>query len=104
MAKPARRLTYIKQWREFRELTQEQLAEMTNMSPGNLSLIERGLQNYTQDTLEAIAHALKCSPSDLLDRDPNDAESIWTVWERAKPAERDQIVEIAKTITKRRAR
>lgn len=99
MAK-GRKPTFIKQWREFRGLTQEQLAEKTNMSPGNVSLIERGLQNYTQETLESIAHALRCEPADLLTRDPNDPDSIWPVWERARPAQRRQIVEIAKTLIK----
>lgn len=96
----ARRRTYIKQWRVFRGLTQEQLAEKTGMSPGNISLIERGLQNYTQETLEAIAHALKCEPADLLSRGPDDPEGFTPIWERATRGQRQQIVEIAKTITK----
>src|SRR5271166_3357427 len=70
-----RRKTFIREWRSFRHLTQEQLAERVNMSPGNLSLIERGLQNYTQDTLESLAEALQCDPADLLMRNPLDGEA-----------------------------
>jgi|SRR5271166_6734867 len=95
-----RRKTFIREWRNFRHLTQEQLAERVNMSPGNLSLIERGLQNYTQDTLESLAEALQCDPADLLMRNPLDGEAIWSIWDRAKPVERRLIVDIAKTITR----
>lgn len=101
MAKRRER-TYIKQWREFRKLTQEQLAEKTNMSPGNISLIERGLQNYTQETLESIAYALKCKTADLLTRNPADPSDIWPVWDRATADERRMIVDIARTVVKPR--
>jgi transcriptional regulator with XRE-family HTH domain len=96
----ARRKTFIREWRSHRNLTQEQLAERVDMSPGNLSLIERGLQNYTQDTLESLANALQCGPADLLMRNPLDGEAIWSIWDRAKPGERRMIVDIAKTIIK----
>jgi transcriptional regulator with XRE-family HTH domain len=92
--------TFIKEWRTFRGLSQETLAELAGMSSGNLSLIERGLQNYTQETLEALAGALKCDPVDLLAREPTDPEGIWSVWDKAKPGERAMIVDIAKTIIK----
>lgn len=95
-----RRRTFIKEWRKFRHLTQEQLAERVDMSHGNVSLIERGLQNYTQETLEAFADALRCEPADLLMRDPTDPEAIWSLWDKAKPGERKMIVDIAKTVLK----
>ena len=95
-----RRKTYIKEWRSHRGLTQEQLAERVGMSSGNVSLIERSLQNYTQETLEAFADALQCEPADLLIRSPGDPDGIWSVWDQAKPGERRQIVEIAKTLLK----
>lgn len=99
MAKTKRR-TFIKQWRDFREMTQEQLADKTDMSPGNISLIERGLQNYTQETLESIAGALKCEPADLLTRDPGDPSGLWPVWDSADPDQRKMIVDIVKTVVK----
>ena len=92
--------TFIKEWRAFRGMSQEHLADLAGMSSGNLSLIERGLQNYTQETLEALAGALKCEPVDLLVREPTDREGIWSVWDRATPSERSMIVDIAKTIVK----
>jgi len=57
--KPAvRRRIFLKQWREFRGLTQEQLADRVGWSVGNVSQLERGLQGYSQEGLEAFAEAL----------------------------------------------
>jgi transcriptional regulator with XRE-family HTH domain len=57
---------YIRAWREFRRLTQEQLAGRTDMSVPQISKIETGKRDYRQSTLEQFAEALNCSPADLL--------------------------------------
>lgn len=99
-SKPQLRRTFIRQWREFRGLTLEQLADRIASTHASLSRIERGLQPYSQPILEAIADALGCDVADLLVRNPEDPEGIWSVWEHAKPAERRMIVDLAKTVTK----
>lgn len=73
------------------------------MSGANVSQIENGNTGYTQATLEAFAAALQCEVVDLLIRDPTDPDGIWSLWDRAKDAERQQIVEIAKTVLRFRA-
>lgn len=93
---PPHRPTFIKQWRKFRGLTIEKLADRVGMSNGNLSNIERGKTGYNQDTLEALAEALHCGTADLLIRDPTDPEAIWSLWERAEPAQRKRILGIIK--------
>lgn len=93
------RKTYIRQWREFRNLTQEQLADRLEMTSSFLSMLERGQRGYTQETLEAIAYALQTDVASLLMRDPSDENAVWSIWQEAKPAERKMIVDIAKTIT-----
>lgn len=97
--------TYIRQWRKFRGLTQDRLAERVSALIGgftraSLSRIETGLQPYSQGILEAIAEALNTEAPSLLMRDPTDPEGIWTVWEHAKPGERRMIIDIAKTVIK----
>ena len=94
------RKTFIREWREHRGLTLEQLADRTETTHASLSRIERGRQPYSQALLERIADALMVDPADLLIRNPADPEGIWSVWEQAKPGERRQIVEIAKTLIK----
>jgi transcriptional regulator with XRE-family HTH domain len=98
--KRAFRKTYIRQWREHRGLTQEQLAARIDMTPSHLSMLERGQRGYTQDTMEIIAEALQTDVASLLMRNPEDPEAIWSIWEQAKPGERKLIVDIAKTVTK----
>lgn len=98
-----RRPTFIRQWRKHRGLTQERLADRIGMSSGNLSNIETAKQGYTQDQIEAIADALNCDVVDLLIRDPSTPDGIWSLWDKAKPAEREQIVQLARVVMRRTA-
>jgi transcriptional regulator with XRE-family HTH domain len=95
---PQRGRTYFREWRKYRELTLEEAAERAGMTAGNLSAMERGAQGYTQSGLEALATAYRCTPAMLLEVDPFKGEPIWSIWERAKPGQRQQLVEIATTI------
>lgn len=90
---------YLREWRKHRNLTQDQLAERIETSKGYISDLERGVRRYNQDLLEALAEALSCSPADLLIRDPSQGDAIWSIWEHAKPGERQQIAEVARVIT-----
>jgi len=94
------RRTYIREWRKHRGLTLEKVADRLDMTPGHISMLERGQRGYTQETLEAVASALQTDVASLLMRDPSDPEAIWSIWDQAKPGQRRQIVEIAKTLVK----
>ena len=103
MPKPKKfRPTCIRQWRLHRGLTLETVAERIDMTPGLVSLVERGLRGYTQDTVEALASALRTDPATLLTRDPTDPNAIWAIWDKAKAGQRKQIVDAARKIVKRR--
>jgi len=58
----------IKVWREYRRLTQQQLAESCGISPAYLSQIETGKRNGTTEVLMAIAKALKVTLDDIVIR------------------------------------
>lgn len=92
-----RRRHFIKEWRKYRGLNQEQLAERIGVSVSSISQLETGKQGYSQATLEAIAHALRCEPQDLLMRDPESEDAMWSIWDGLEPEQRRQITEIAKT-------
>ena len=62
---------FIRAWRKFRGLTQEQVSARIEMSRENYSKIERGVIPYNQDVLEQLADRLMCEPWDLLNRDPS---------------------------------
>lgn len=89
---------FIREWRKHRGLTLERLAERLETSAASLSRIENGDQPYTQDFLEAVADALGTDPASLIMRDPSSTDAIWSLWDRAKPAERRQIEEVVKAI------
>lgn len=93
-----KRRTFFREWRKFRRLTLEVAAEQAGMTAGNLSAMERGVQGYTQAGLEALASVYGCDPGMLLTVDPTSADAIWSIWERAKPGDRQKIVDIANTI------
>ena len=93
-----RQRTFFREWRKFRGLTLEAAAERAGMTAGNLSAMERGAQGYTQAGLEALAEAYSCDPGQLLTVDPSDGDAIWSIWERAKPGDREKIVAIAQAV------
>jgi transcriptional regulator with XRE-family HTH domain len=55
----------IAELREKAKLTQDQLAELTEMEPQNLRSIEAGRRNLTIRTMSRLAVALGCSIPDL---------------------------------------
>jgi transcriptional regulator with XRE-family HTH domain len=56
----------LKQLRQARKLTQEQLGEAAGLSYKFVGEIERGVGNPTLTTLEALANALQVAVTDLL--------------------------------------
>lgn len=65
-----RRRTFITEWREFRGLSQERLAELLDTTKGTISRIENMKIGYTQDFLEGCADMLGTHPAILLSRPP----------------------------------
>ena len=117
--KPRYQRNYIREWRESPlnsaslKLTLEELVERLREAQGleithaSLSRIERGLQPYSTPILEAVANELTGgNTASLLMRNPalaTDLEGLmWSVWDHAKPGEKRTIVDIAKTIIRRR--
>lgn len=58
----------IKVWREYRGLTQQQLADTVGISKPYLSQIETGKRTGTTEILSAIAKALDVSLDDVVER------------------------------------
>jgi transcriptional regulator with XRE-family HTH domain len=89
---------HFKAWRKYRGLTQEQLAERIGIARSYLTKIERGDRRYDQPFLEAAAEALRSTPADLINRDPTDPDSIWSIWEGLTPPERVRAVAVLKAL------
>lgn len=101
--KPKRTLsrTHLREWREYRGLTQEQAAERLNVSRTLLSKIENAKSPYTQGFMEAASEAYNCEVADLIMRDPH--SPIWSIYDTLrslpKPVQ-EQVSEIVKTFKK----
>lgn len=94
---------YVREWRKYRGLTQERLAERTPFSTGAISQLETGRTKYTQDMLEALAEALQCTPADLLMRDPSRNGAVWSIEDQLKtasPQKRTEVLAVVQTMLK----
>jgi transcriptional regulator with XRE-family HTH domain len=97
--RPKLRRTFLRQWREFRGLNQEQAGERLDMDRSNLSRVERGEVPYSQGLLEAAAEAYDCEPWDLLNVNPLKEGDVvdLTVMLKSAPTElRAEIIGFAK--------
>lgn len=91
----SRRPTYLRQWREYRRISLRQLADRINagrpdalISYVSLGRIERGIQPYSQDVLEAVADALDAEPAALLSQPPDAGPGIYDIWLRLDAGQR----------------
>jgi len=56
----------VRQRRYQLDISQEQLAELANLHPNYVGSVERGERNIALENIIALAHALDCSPKDLM--------------------------------------
>jgi len=66
----------LKELRQSRAMSQEQLAHIANITPAYLGQVERGTKNVTVRTLEKICSALNVSLAEFFDTAKNNNESI----------------------------
>jgi transcriptional regulator with XRE-family HTH domain len=91
---------FIKQWREYRHLSQERLADRIGVSRGAISQLETGITGYTQGMLEALADALAVEPADLLQSDPKIDDALHQIWKNLEAPAREQAIRILKALAK----
>jgi transcriptional regulator with XRE-family HTH domain len=65
-----RRRTFLREWRNYRKMTLEQVAALIGYDHSNLVRLETGKIPYNQDHLELLAGVYRCEPTDLISRDP----------------------------------
>lgn len=95
--RPLRR-TFLRHWREFRGLNQDQAAERIGIDRSQLSRIENGKSPYNQAFLEAAAYAYRCDPADLLMRNPLDESAIWALMDAVRNATTEKQKQISAVI------
>ncbi len=93
---------FIKQWREYRGYTLEELAEKIGVTHGAIQQLETGKTHYRQQMLEALAEALACSAADLIMRNPLDEDAPWSlfdVWKHATHEKRKQLRKVIEALS-----
>jgi transcriptional regulator with XRE-family HTH domain len=75
---------FLRQWREYRDLSEDQVATAMGISKASVSRVETGETPYTQDFIEAYALAVDCTAADLITRPPDDPDGLWSVWEKLR--------------------
>jgi transcriptional regulator with XRE-family HTH domain len=96
--KPRRRRTFLREWRDYVGLTQEQAADRIGITQSQLSRIERGDSPYNQDFLEKASEAYNCDPADLLMRDPSRADAMWSITDQLKVATPEQREDVRRVV------
>ena len=101
--KRARSRHFLKEWREFRKLTQDEMAVRVKKNRTTYGRIEAGRVPYNQDFMEMAATALQCDVTDLLSHGPNDESALWSLIQRLKktdPGTRERIIAVAEALAK----
>lgn len=83
---PSRAPTFMKQWRVYKKLTQEQVAERVDLDRTTYLRIESGKLPYNQDFLEKLALAFGCDAADILSIDPLKPDPPKLIYQRLKAA------------------
>jgi transcriptional regulator with XRE-family HTH domain len=93
----------IRAWREFRGLSQEQLAAAAGTSPGMIHQLESGDRGLNTRWLARLAPALDTTPGALVDQLPQSTPvelpiQISDAWSRATEIERTQLISVAEAL------
>lgn len=90
---------HLKAWREYRDLTQSELAAKVGTNSNMIGYLESGERGLSAKWLRKLADALDTSPGMILDHDPSTLDSdILEIWATASNRVKRQISEIAKTL------
>jgi transcriptional regulator with XRE-family HTH domain len=115
MAKDKGPRHHLRAWRKHRDLSLEAVAERVvllsseraasdpdvrpiTMTHATLSRIERGKLPYNEHLMELLADIYQTDVASLIIRDPDRQDAIWDIWAQLAPVQREQVVEIARTL------
>ena len=92
---------YLRAWREFRGLSQAELAEAVGTNQNMIGYLESGERGLSAKWLRKLAPALRTQPGFILEHDPSTLPTdIVEIWINASDVERRQLVSLAKAIVR----
>lgn len=90
---------HLKAWREFREMSQEELAEKVGTTASQISMLETGDRGLSAKWLRKLAPVLKTTPGHLLDHDPSSVDSdIFDIWMGIDQRDRQQAIRVLRAL------
>lgn len=89
---------YLREWRKYRGLTQEQLAEAIDSTKQTVSRMESGTRPHNQPFLEACSEALQCRPHQLLMGPPERVDEIQEIVDLLRQLPRSDLSKIKSMI------
>jgi transcriptional regulator with XRE-family HTH domain len=94
---------FVRAWRKYRKLTQEQLGEAIGTSGSVVSLLERGERPLSDDWLAKLAEALGTTRGTLLDQPPGPQAEILSFMTHAGNRELRAVAKFAEGLMSYRA-
>ena len=80
--------TFLAEWRRYRDMSQERVAELVDVDQTTISRLERGKVPYDQDILERLALVYGCEPFELITINPLLGHEPRLVWNRVEKSKR----------------
>lgn len=93
---------FLREWRKFRKLTQDELAARVGTSKSVISDMERGQLQLSPKWARRIAPILETQPGHLLDHDPNDLDTdIIDIWAHIPDENKEQAAAMLRALVRR---
>lgn len=99
MAEIPSRPFLMREWRLFRRMSQEELAECMGTDKTVISAIETGRRRWNADHVYKAARCLRCRPYQLFTTDPNLNTPIEDLLQRVPEGDRERVRRIIETFT-----
>jgi transcriptional regulator with XRE-family HTH domain len=97
---PSEEKNYLRQWREKKGLTQEELAEKAETTKAVISLLENEKRPLSSKWLRKFADALGTTPGRILDVDPGEVSAeVLDIWDHIRIEDRAQAVRVLRSLT-----
>ncbi len=94
-------LHHLRAWREYRRMTQEQLATKVGTTKAVISLLERHERSLSDKWARRLAPALGTTPGFLFDHDPADLPTdVLEIWASIPESQREQAMAVLQTFAR----
>lgn len=92
---------FLREWREFRRMTQEELGAAVGVNGSTISLLENGHRGLSDKWLRKLAPILHTTPGYILEYDPEELPTaVLDVWADIPDDRKEQALRVLETFRK----